>query len=65
MFANHHSNAPRAREQRYVNRFVAKANGAEDRKAAAEFKRLRKAEKRVHDATNSEIGQMKAREVLA
>jgi hypothetical protein len=40
------------------------APGREQRMAAAQAKRDRKAEKRARDATASAIGQMHAREVL-
>lgn len=64
MFENKHTNAPISKQRRYVDRFVAKAQVAEARKASAADKRARKAEKRVRDAQACEIGQMKAREAL-
>jgi hypothetical protein len=47
MFLNQHTNAPVAKQQRDVERIIRYRTGAEERKAAAQAKRERRAAKRV------------------
>jgi hypothetical protein len=64
MFINHHNNSPVARQQRQVDRFIARAADAEARQKAAQAKRERKNNKRRDDAISQAMGQYRAREAL-